>query len=186
MARPESNLRLFVAVYPPLEMALVLLERAARLDLPGHRLTPPEQVHMTLQFIGDTPAAELDATRESVARSAAGLRAFSLRSMKLITLPERGPARLVAAETDAPPTLLELQRRLAHRLADTTRSRSRHGFRPHITLCRFESPTRLNALHESLQVDAFDVSAICLMRSTLRPDGAQHHLVEAFDLVARD
>jgi len=91
MPRSEApkNLRLFVAVYPPPATARVLLEVLAGLDLPPHRLVPPEQVHLTLQFIGDTPTSKLAAVTETVRRAAGGLEGFPMTPQRLITLPER-------------------------------------------------------------------------------------------------
>src|SRR5690606_23530157 len=69
MAKPIANLRLFVAAYPPRETAEAMLEALRTLTLPDYRITPIEQVHLTLQFIGDTPARDLDETIESVRRA---------------------------------------------------------------------------------------------------------------------
>lgn len=177
MSRPTVNQRLFVAAYPPRALVEAWLRTLSRTPLPEHRAVPIDQVHLTLQFIGDTPAKELDAVIESVDRSCAGLRQCTLTPREWIALPERGPARLVALETDAPPTLLELQRRLTRRLAMNVRANPSKGFLPHLTLCRFRSPTRLNAplpeLDPSTSVP-FDVSQVVLMRSMLRPEGAEH------------
>jgi RNA 2',3'-cyclic 3'-phosphodiesterase len=180
VARPTSNLRLFVAAYPPsgqAEQWLGVVRGIA--GLPAHRLTPPEQAHITLQFIGDTPAKEIDATIESMERAASGLGAFSLTPRGLIALPERGPARLIALEADAPPALLELKRRLVQRLAAKVKPEKR-AYRPHLTLCRFRSPARFDLPAEaSVEPVPFAVSRILLMRSTLSPNGAQHHEVAA-------
>lgn len=179
MAKPRGNLRLFVAAYPPPELSRALIESLRPLRLPAHRCTPVEQVHLTLQFIGDTPEREMEWVRETVSKATGGLDAFELRPRRFITLPERGRARLVAAELDAPPTLLELQRRLAHRLA--TNPRDRQQYRPHMTVCRFTSPQQVS-VEQPLEQAAFAVSRILLMRSTLRHDGAQHHEVASFPL----
>ena len=65
MSRPTSNLRLFVAAYPPADVGHALIERASALSLqPRTRFTAAEQIHMTLQFIGDTPVAEMDNVQE--------------------------------------------------------------------------------------------------------------------------
>jgi 2'-5' RNA ligase len=186
MARPRDNLRLFVGVYPPPEVAGRMLAALGDLRLPPHRLTPVGQLHMTLQFIGDTPVKDLDATVESVDRSRAGLPPFELKPLRLMALPKRGPARLVAAETDAPPTLLELQRRLATRLARNVRARPGDRFLPHLTLCRFRAPTRVGPLDEPLALPAYPVTELKLMRSTLHPDGARHHEVAVFSLEGPD
>ncbi len=156
-------------------------EHVARLNLPDRaRLTPVEQTHLTLQFIGDTPAADLDATIESVQRAASGLRAFALNLQRLIALPERGAKRLLAAETDAPAALMELQKRLAVRLATNVRDKPGRDFRPHITLCRFASPIHGYGVDASPAAmhGSFHVREISLMRSTLSNRGATHHVVE--------
>ncbi|HVP72495.1 MAG TPA: RNA 2',3'-cyclic phosphodiesterase [Phycisphaerales bacterium] len=185
MSRPTSNLRLFVAVYPPADLVRAMLERVKALPLPPRtRLTPPDQLHMTLQFIGDTPVAEMDDVQESVRRAAAGLPAFALALRELIALPERGHSRLIAAETDAPSALLELQRRLAQRLARNPRNRGRTGdrFRPHITLCRFALPVKRFDLGDAALTGSFMVDRIALMRATLSSAGATHHQVLAVAL----
>ncbi len=175
MSRPRANLRLFVAIYPPLGMSTELARSLQSHDLPEHRIVPAEQVHMTLHFIGDVPAKQLDATIESVQRATAGISAFDLSVQRLITLGQRGSARLIAAETDRPPELLEIHRRLVTRLARSARQNPSHRFRPHLTLCRFKKPTKRIALDSPLDAEPFRVQQVVLMKSTLRSDGAQHH-----------
>lgn len=178
MSRPVSNLRLFVAAYPPLDVARELLARLNSLELP--RRSKPvalEQVHLTLQFIGDTPAGEMDSTTESVERSAAGLPSFTLNLKELIALPERGPKRLIAAETDAPATLIELHDRLVRRLSRKARDKASDRFRPHMTLCRFASPVREFKINAAALSGSFLVDRIALMRSTLWHGGATHQEV---------
>jgi RNA 2',3'-cyclic 3'-phosphodiesterase len=182
MARPTANLRLFAAIYPPPELAQAMLAVLKSLQLPAYRATPSEQLHMTVQFIGDTPSAELDATIESVQRAAAGLEPFELRPLKLITLPGRGPARLIAAETESHPTLMEIHRRLVTRLARNVRERDAERFRPHLTLCRFRSPSRGLKVEQQLALPAFTVDRVLLMRGTLHSTGAIHHEVVACEL----
>jgi 2'-5' RNA ligase len=183
VAKPADSQRLFVAIHPPAEVVERLFEAVAAVNLPPHRLTPPDQVHLTLLFIGDVPASELDATVESVRRAAAGLRRFTLTVSGLIALPARGTKRLVAAEADRPATLLELQRRLVTRLAGTPRSgREGDRFLPHFTLIRFRQPSRLEALDVELKPAAFVVERITLMRSMLRQEGALHEAAAAIEL----
>ncbi len=175
MSRPRSNLRLFVAIYPPLELSGNLLGSLQSYDLAEHRTVPADQVHMTLHFIGDVPAKQLDATIESVQRATAGISAFDLTVQRLITLGQRGSARLVAVETDRPPELLEIHRRLVTRLARSPRRDASDRFRPHLTLCRFKKPSKRIALDSPLDAEPFRVQEVVLMKSTLRSDGAEHH-----------
>jgi 2'-5' RNA ligase len=188
------GMRLFVAAYPPLELVECWRERLAALALPPHRMTPAEQVHLTLQFLGDTPEGELEAVVESMSRSCAGLATATLRATRFSALPTRGPARLIAIETDAPASLLELQRRLAGRLARRPRARPGSRYLPHLTLCRFRSPGRLKLAEGALSLaeagpDAaapFPLREVKLMRSVLGSAGAQHFEVATASLDAAD
>jgi len=179
MAKPTANLRLFVAAYPPVDISQQMIGALNLVKLPPYRLTPIEQIHLTLQFIGDTPSRDLDDVIESVRRSAAGLNKFTLTPQRLITFPERGPARLVACETNdpPPPTLMELHRRLVQRLATKVRPRKDKRFRPHFTLCRFTSPVNGFKTDQPITLQSFEIAKIHLMRSTLSAIGATHHAV---------
>lgn len=186
MPRPSRNLRLFVAAYPPEECRRELLERLAGLPeaaLRGHRPTPVEQVHLTLQFIGDTPERELPEVLESVERSAAGVGRFELRPHRLVTLPEQGAPRLIAAIANAPSALLELQRRLAHRLARRPRQNAGRRYLPHLTLCRYPNGGS-ERVDLPIEVSGFVIGAIELMQSCLKPGGAEHRRVASVPLAS--
>lgn len=174
----DRPMRLFVALYPPPEAAGALLGAlpdAAR----AHKVVPAHQAHLTLFFIGDTHPRDLRAVRESVERAAAGLPAFSLAPTRLITIPERGPARLIAAATDAPAPLMELQRRLMQRLVRRPGTSKDNRFTPHITLCRFREGTPPPARVEApLSLQPFEVREVALVQSVLRTTGPEHTVVQ--------
>lgn len=190
--RHRGNWRLFVAIHPPAQTGAALLDALASLPLPEHRATPAGQVHLTLQFVGDTAEVEVERVAESVSRSVAGISPFSLRAERFITLPRTPPGRrareaprLLAALTDAPPELLEIQRRLAHRLARSVRERPGEGFVPHMTLCRFRDGSVADAVDRPTEgpgAAPFGVGEVRLMRSVLSPAGASHAEVERFPL----
>lgn len=186
MPRHTDDLRLFVAVYPPAAAAGQMLSLAERLDLPPHRVTPAEQVHLTLAFLGRTRQRDVQRVIESIERSVSGLPPFPLRPMRLATLPEGEQPRLLALTTDAPPALLELVRRLTLRLVSNPRQHPADRFLPHFTLLRFDpassSPrTRIDA---PAALDSFTIDRVHLMQSVLLPAGAQHRGLASFALHA--
>ena len=184
MASPRTKLRLFVAAYPPPAFTDSVLEQLRTLGLPDHREVAPEQVHLTLQFIGDTDVRELERVKESVERSCSGIPPVTLTPERLVTLPNRGPPRLVACETDAPGDLLEIHRRLAHRLARRSRENASDRFLPHLTLCRFARTARAHTVDLPVEIDPFTIDVVRLMRSRLMPGGAEHVEVAAYELSA--
>ncbi len=181
--RRGGPLRLFVAVYPPAGVVEAALARLGALALPVHRPTPPGQIHLTLQFIGEVPAGKVGEVVESVTRSASGIEPLVLTARRIISLPGRGVARVVALETDAPPALLELQRRLAHRLARPPRDRSGDRFLPHLTLARFPGAgVRGLAVNEPADLGSFPINRVSVMSSVLSAAGASHREELGIDL----
>lgn len=168
--------RMFVAVYPPEDVARAMVGALEGLRLPPHRVVPTEQVHMTMQFIGNVDIKDLDEVEESVRRSGAGIGPCEVEAVRLMTLPRGRLSRLVAVETTAPAGLMEAQRRLATRLARNPRERAGDRFLPHITICRFvnESAVRVD---EAWTCRPFVVDRLCLVKSDLGPSGAVHTTV---------
>lgn len=181
-----GSFRLFIAAYPPPDAATSLLMAVESLAVPSCKPVPIDQVHMTLLFLGDTDERRLDDVIESMNRAASGLPAIELEIVGLMALPERGRARLIAAEAAAPSTLLELQKRLAQRLVRTRPKRDRE-FLPHVSLARFPgSGVVLEHRTWSFPPTAcarFVVDHIRLVASVLRTSGAEHREIAHCGLV---
>ncbi|MEZ6036140.1 MAG: RNA 2',3'-cyclic phosphodiesterase [Planctomycetota bacterium] len=184
MSRPVRNQRLFVAIYPPLEVLRSMVQALDEVrGLPPFEPTPPELVHLTVQFLGDVAAKELSRVDESIERSTAGIGAMELTPRCLVTLPHAEAARTIACTLDAPGTLLDLHRRLALRLATNRRQKqSGDDYSPHVTLGRFPSPTPMAPLEHAVAIAPFRIAKIHLMRTVLRPGGTRHELVRTFAL----
>jgi len=179
----QPVLRLFVALSPGSGAAAELRRAAESLapGLPPHRLIPADHVHMTLAFIGDTRAKEVREVCESVDRSCAGLGPFILTAGRLVTIPtpdDGGPPRLIAAVTDSPPALLEIQRRLAQRLTRAKKNGRRPRFLPHLTLARYRHGETSDAIDHPLERPvSWRVEACVLFSSTLRAEGSVYAAV---------
>jgi len=171
-------IRLFIALYPPAPIAQALVaslpSAADDSERNSERDTPPDQIHLTCHFIGDRDERQLREVTESLRRACSGLVAPILTPQSLITLPERGAPRLIAAQLDATPSLFELHRRLVTRFARP--GKSAEHFLPHITLRRF-GPAGGKRVTNALSLPAFQCSEVCLVKSVLRPGGASHAVI---------
>ena len=88
----------------------------------------------------------------------------------------------ITAIRDAPPSLVELQRRLATGLElDPQRARAAR-FLPHLTLCRFRTPTKILPVEAPLSAPGFPVREVRVIQSILRPEGAEHSELASFAL----
>jgi 2'-5' RNA ligase len=175
-------MRLFVAIYPPPEVASGLLDALARVPgVPGTPI-PVGGIHLTLLFIGECDPRQLDAVTESVERSAAGIPRGKLTISAITGWPPGKTPRMAAAIAAASPEILEVQRRLAKRLARHPRAREEERFSPHITLQRYPHATQAPRVELSLEPVVAEVSEIRLMRSTLAPGGSRHDQLASFSL----
>ncbi|NOU99964.1 RNA 2',3'-cyclic phosphodiesterase [Paenibacillus planticolens] len=139
LSSPPVNYRLFVGIQLPPESrrALALWTGSLREALPFQKWTHPQDVHVTLCFLGDTSAETADALADELRQLAAAALPLTLHAEGLgVFGPPAAPSVLwagVAGDLDA---LAALQREVAGACA-------RHGFpaearpyRPHLTLAR--------------------------------------------------
>ena len=87
-----ASIRAFVAINLPLEMRSSLweLQRELKSALPGDgvRWTKPEQIHLTLKFLGDITADSLEDLKVAIQHACEGITPFSLRAESLGVFPD--------------------------------------------------------------------------------------------------
>ena len=194
MARDDERPRLFVAIDLPegVRESLGRLQNdLRRLDLSGLRWTRPEGVHLTLKFLGETPASSLPAIEGALARAVRGVPAFRLALGAPGTFGgRRGPRVLwVDVEGELQP-LQQLQAAVERELAAAGFAPEERGFSPHLTLARVPQPpppSQAERISRALEAVAaprgeFEATELVLMRSSLQPGGAVYSRVAAFPL----
>ena len=176
----DERLRLFSALLlPPAAVDTVVAWQAVELAPAGNdlRLVPRENLHVTLAFLGSTPAAKAgeagDALREACAGRErpmfAARRYRETRSVAMIELADDGGRGGAIAET----VFGALEARGLYR-------REERRWLPHVTVARFHSRPRLSpALPDLNEVAPSDAA---VMISHLRPGGAQYEVFESVSL----
>jgi RNA 2',3'-cyclic 3'-phosphodiesterase len=173
--------RLFVALDIPAEVRGAIGEMIARLrDVArGARWVRAEGVHVTLKFIGETPAERVAAIQEGLrgARVAAPVEA---KFHGAGFFPNERHPRVFWASVEASPNLAELARDVDQRLSRLGIAAEAREFRPHLTLARFKSEDGLPRLREEIKkLEPFDfgsmqASEFYLFQSQLGPGGAKY------------
>ena len=176
-----------MAIELPPEVKAALADLAAQLDranLRGLRLVRPQGIHLTLKFLGDLPADEVEPVAEAVSQIAKEHSPFTLALGGPGVFPDRDVPRVlwVGIEGDPAP-LMALHLSVEKSLAALGFPRDNRGFSPHLTVARIRDGTSerdrkraVEALFSAgtglgLQIDVGEVS---LMQSTLSPDGARY------------
>jgi RNA 2',3'-cyclic 3'-phosphodiesterase len=175
----RERLRLFVALLLPDETVARLVEWQERelAGLRSIRTVPASNLHITLAFLGSTPAHEvpgiLDAARAAAAELEPPLlepvRYRETRSVGMIALSDEDgrAARLAEGLFDG------LERLGVY-------ERERRDWLPHVTVIRFRERPRLAPPLPDL--GPVVSSEMAVMISRLRPSGAQYEVLESVPL----
>jgi RNA 2',3'-cyclic 3'-phosphodiesterase len=170
----RERLRLFCALRLPDDVVerLVEWQHAALPEREGLRRLRPEQLHVTLAFLGHRPVSDVPvvvrALEEACARAAlpslAPRRYRETRSVGMIVL------------DDASDRATRLAERLHKRLERArVYEREKRRWLPHLTVLRFRTPPRLRL--EPPDLGTFSPSDAAVYHSLLRPGGAQYEVL---------
>jgi RNA 2',3'-cyclic 3'-phosphodiesterase len=171
--------RLFFALWPSDEFRgeLVAAARGLARDS-GGRVIPPENLHVTLLFLGQVPDARYD-TVQQAGDACANASAFELSVDRAEVW---GRANLLCLTTSAPPAkATELAEKLRRSLRDEVSEMSEHEFRPHITLAR-DLPRRRRP--EPIQPLLMKVNDFVLVESQPGPRGSRYSVMARWPLVS--
>jgi len=176
--------RLFVAIALPIPVRDVLLELTT--PLTGVAWTLPEQLHLTLRFLGDVPDDKLDAIQTHLAT--VRVEPFILPVEGLGTFPPKSPRVLWVGVGRGHPHLHQLRQRVDDTLlAAGLLALEVRTFHPHVTLARGTEKaapaiTRWMRARPDFVAPPFRVNAFDLIASELQPAGAVHTLLRRFAL----
>ena len=177
------TLRMFLAlpVPEPVRAALAGAQDALRRADARVSWVPPENLHVTLIFLGDVVTRRVAAVQGVVAEAVPLFPAFELhaRGVGAFGSP-RSPRVIWAGFEQTPGTLVELHGLLAEGFRGIGFDVERRPFKAHVTLGRVRSAPRAGALTSAMaSVNNADfgpvpVRRVQMMRSDLGPQGARY------------
>lgn len=140
-----NNFRLFIgiALTPPVSARVSAIMDRMAAQLPFRKWTHPADLHVTLHFLGDTPADRLDPIRHALESTAAETASIALKLTEPGTFGQPAAPRILwlgLNEPSAPGAMSKLHAALAHRLAAAGCALEDRPFRAHLTLARQGAP----------------------------------------------
>ena len=176
-----ARLRTFIAVETPDDVQAALRRLIAELstDAAAVRWVRPENVHLTLKFLGDVDETEIHRVCHSARDAAEGSVAFQVPCIGVGAFPSPARPRTVWVGIQDPEGLLdELHRRLEKTLRPLGFPREKRKYHPHLTLGRLRYNRRGgDELREqieqqkNLEIGTLDVRRLVVFSSDLTPDG---------------
>ena len=156
------RLRLFLAALPDAATRRRLQQLQRALARPGERPVAGERLHLTLRFLGDTPADRIRPLADALGRLEHPRCALRLDR----TGHFRGPRILWLGPSRPPAALLDLRDRMDGLANAAGAPADAAPFRPHVTLCRAAAPGRRPARFEPI---VWTVDHCALIASHLEP-----------------
>ena len=178
-------MRLFVAIELTDEVRDALQEVQVALGraTDGVRWVRPEQLHLTVKFLGEVPDGEVPRVAEAVARSAVRSSVFEMQLTECGCFPPRGPVRIVWVGThDGSGALQECVNAVEDELEGIGFPRESRPFSAHLTIGRAADGRYaggIRAAVERCKVKPVrqSVGELTLMSSVLSPKGPSYSVV---------
>ncbi len=189
--RDRGGHRLFVAVDPPPAVAAEVSgwARAQREPGSGLRVMPGDRIHLTLAFLGEQAAVDVDPIARALAGAvgewtlAGGRGPVPLELGPPAWLPPRRPRALAVEVRDPSGQLSALRGAVGSGLRDAVGwSADERPFRPHLTAARRSGREEVLTPLTPTPSVTFSVDTAVLYRSFLDPGGARYEVLERVPL----
>jgi RNA 2',3'-cyclic 3'-phosphodiesterase len=183
-----EKIRLFVAVSLPSALLESIDDAVASLrsKLTNARWTRKEAQHLTMKFLGWTPADRLKEVAHVCEMVAASHQPATITLTRLGAFPSERRVRVLWMGVDDPTSLLtELAADLDEAYEPLGFAAEGRAYTPHLTLARFKLPVPLKSGFPDVAAPPHDpvpVERIELFRSHLSPTGARYEVMESFPL----
>ena len=193
-----NTLRTFIAIELPAEILRLMKQAQAQLQAaaPPHsvRWVRTEGIHLTLKFLGPVPMSQIDAITATMAAAARGVEPFTLTFGGAGCFPNLKRPRVVWIGIAEPTGRLNsLQRAVESAISPLGYPPEERGFQPHLTLGRAAheaTPDDLKRVGEIVTaanigtLGQVPVSSIALIKSDLKPSGAEYTTLQRARLKA--
>lgn len=183
MAQPQQW-RVFCAINLPGEVREKVLAHSLKLRQAAPEaqvsFSRPDNIHLTIKFLGDISVSRVDSLSNAAANAASGFEPFAMRVQGSGTFPTRGAPRVLwIGIEDVHGRLDELYSRLEDECAKAGLGKEARAFHPHLTLARLRKPEGARALaeaHKQMQFGPieFSVSELLVIRSELSSAGSKY------------
>jgi 2'-5' RNA ligase len=177
----QKSMRIFIALELP--ATVISLLRTVQHDLiqlnMRARWVRPENIHLTLKFIGDMDPGDIDAVSTAMTAAAKGTSPIMLAVRGIGVFPNIKRPRVIWVGLGGDiSSLLDFQSRLVEKLSAVGVARDKRSFKAHLTLGRIKQPPGADLIREmmtayaTLSSDEFSCDRAILFKSDLKPSGA--------------
>ncbi|MDI3503366.1 MAG: 2,3-cyclic 3-phosphodiesterase [Candidatus Cloacimonadota bacterium] len=182
-------MRVFVALEPPDTLHKELqgaLKYFQSLRHKGITWVHPENLHLTVNFIGEVKEHRLENLKHVIGAQAARHRAVGLRAEGFELFPHQQPRLLWLKLSGAQEELSLLNRQLLSSMRELKIDADPKKLKLHVTLGRIKTPQspefEREVLAYQIHKQVLSWETLTLYRSILRPEGPRYEIIEQYNL----
>jgi 2'-5' RNA ligase len=184
-----AQLRCFIAIEIPgvIRAALAELQTELRECNADIRWVKPDNIHLTLRFLGDVDEHRVDSIVSALADVSGRHEQFRLQVKGLGLFPNTRSPRVLWSDVIDEGPLARLQEEIEAAMAGIGFVPEKRRFSAHLTLGRFKSASGKDCINRGIEARGneapgnMDVISVVLMQSDLTPRGAKYSKIsEAF------
>ncbi|MEW6243373.1 MAG: RNA 2',3'-cyclic phosphodiesterase [Bacillota bacterium] len=152
------------------------------------RWVPPENLHLTLKFLGDVKAADVAAVTDAVRNAVHGKRPFRVTLGNVSVFPSPANPRVIwVGVTEGTEALRSLAGAVDSALSQLGFPREARPFTGHITIGRRRTHVEPGAMRDRLPLEvpgisSFVISSVEVMRSVLGPGAPTYSVISSAKL----
>jgi len=151
------------------------------------QLVRPENIHITLKFLGNVPVESINDIQDAIAESISGFELFPISFETIGVFPNLQYPRVIWVGIEKGVEELSLlNSKIENSISRFSLHQENRKFQPHLTIARVRSGKShkklVSILEELKDIKAGEMLAekICLMESMLKPQGAQYNTLKIF------
>jgi 2'-5' RNA ligase len=186
-------LRSFIAIELPesITSALAQLQQELKKSGADIRWVKPGNIHLTLKFLGDIDEDIVDDIVRVIKGTCNNYESFNLAIQGAGVFPKGKSPRVIWVGVNGNPSVNGIKGEIESGLTPLGFEQEKRKFTPHLTLGRFRSSRGKGSITNNVELlkdqsfGIMDVRAVSLMRSDLRPEGAQYTRIAELKLGER-
>ncbi len=152
------------------------------------RWIPSKNVHLTLKFLGEVEDAVLPDIEKRISISCEAMGAFSINIRGIGAFPDFKHPNVLWMGIDRSNSLEDIYLSIEDSLKEMGFEKDNRRFSPHLTIARIKDRKGIDTVFKELYTykDTFfgsiDVNEVLLMKSVLKPAGAEYFKLSGFKL----
>ena len=141
------------------------------------KLVEPENIHITLKFLGDTSEDHVSNIEEIMKNSVNGLESFEIKLKNVGVFPNQNYIKVVWIGIEKGEKIAQISNKIDEELSKLGYKKEKRGFSAHLTVARVRSAKNKEKLlqiiekYRDIEFLSFKVESIKLKKSELTPKG---------------